>query len=66
MPQYMIPVIIIFSLLSLFQYMVVFCKLFEGDYDTKKDFLIAAIPGKFVYNAIVYTGILIKKFKELK
>jgi hypothetical protein len=48
MPGYMVPIIISFCMLSLFQYTIVITKLFEGEYKTKKEFLIALIPGKFM------------------
>jgi hypothetical protein len=61
----LIPIVIMFGVFSIFQYAFVITKLWDGEYETQRDFLIALIPGKFVYNAVVFMADLKEKFKEL-
>jgi len=61
----LIPIVIMFGVFSIFQYAFVITKLWDGEYETQRDFLIAAIPGKFLFNSVVFVITLKNKFDEI-
>ena len=65
MPNFFIVITIIFGVFSIFQYAFVFIKLYEGEYKTQRDFLIAAIPGRFLFSSVMLVIALKKKFNEI-